>query len=95
LKIKATIRVLLYPNSNLILFILPNFRPANERRDTMNDLPIDLEFLQKRKMIPVKIAELSYKDEEAAIKFMRIWGEKKMAISVLFEELTTALSQTN
>jgi hypothetical protein len=60
-----------------------------------NDLPIDLEFLQKRQMIPVKIAELSYRDEEAAIKYMRIWGEKKMAISELFAELTTALSNSN
>jgi hypothetical protein len=61
----------------------------------MNDLPIDLEFLQKRSMIPVKIAELSYKDEEAAIKYMRIWGEKKMAITELFAELTSALGKTN
>jgi hypothetical protein len=61
----------------------------------MNDLPIDLEFLQKRAMIPVKIAELSYKNEEAAIKYMRIWGEKKMAITELFEELTSALSNAN
>lgn len=61
----------------------------------MNDLPIDLEFLQKRKMIPVKIAELSYKDETAAIKYLRIWGEKKMAITVLFDELTVALNQSN
>ncbi|MDR7237171.1 hypothetical protein [Neobacillus drentensis] len=59
----------------------------------MNELPIDLEFLQKRKMIPIKIAELSYKDEEAAIKYLRIWGEKKMAITVLFDELTVALNQ--
>jgi hypothetical protein len=63
--------------------------------DLMNDLPIDLEFLQKRKMIPVKIAELSYKNEEAAIKYMRIWGEKRMAITELFNELTSALAQTN
>jgi hypothetical protein len=61
----------------------------------MKDLPIDLEFLQKRSMIPIKIAELSYKDEEAAIKYMRIWGEKKMAISELFAELTSALGKTN
>lgn len=61
----------------------------------MNELPIDLEFLQKRKMIPVKIAELSYKDETAAIKYLRIWGEKKMAITELYDELTFALSETH
>lgn len=58
----------------------------------MNNLPIDPEFLQKRKMIPVKIAELSYKNEEAAIKYLRIWGEKKMPISELFDELVSATS---
>jgi hypothetical protein len=61
----------------------------------MNDLPIDLEFLQKRKMIPVKIAELSYKDEAAALKYLRIWGEKKMAISELFDVLTSEISNAN
>jgi hypothetical protein len=59
----------------------------------MNDLPIDPEFLRKRMMIPVKITELSYKDEEAAIKYVRIWGEKKMAISELFDELIVALNK--
>lgn len=59
----------------------------------MNNLPIDPEFLQKRMMIPVKIAELSYQDEEAAIKYLRIWGEKKMAITDLFEELNIALGK--
>lgn len=61
----------------------------------MSELPIDLEFLQKRKMIPVKIAELSYKDEAAAIKYLRIWGEKKMAITELFDVLTFEISKTN
>jgi hypothetical protein len=61
----------------------------------MNKLPIDPEFLQKRMMIPVKIAELSYKDEGSAIKYLRIWGEKKMTISDLFAELTFELSKSN
>lgn len=58
----------------------------------MNNLPIDPEFLQKRMMIPAKIAELSYKNEEAAIKYLRIWGEKKMPISELFDELVSITS---
>jgi hypothetical protein len=61
----------------------------------MSDLPIDPEFLEKRRMIPAKIAELSYKNEEAAIKYLRIWGEKKMAITELFDELTNVLNQSN
>jgi hypothetical protein len=61
----------------------------------MQELPIDPEFLRKRMMIPAKIAELSYLNEEAALKYLRIWGEKRMPISELFEELTVALSQSN
>lgn len=60
----------------------------------MNQLPIDREFLEKRMMIPVKIAELSYIDEEAAIKYMRIWGEKKMGVTDLFEVLSVELSKS-
>lgn len=61
----------------------------------MNQLPIDPEFLQKRMMIPAKIAELSYKNESAAIKYMRIWGEKKMGITDLFDVLTVELGKSN
>lgn len=60
----------------------------------MIDFPIDPEILRKRKSIPAKIAELSYKNEEAAIKYMRIWGEKTMPITVLFDELVNALSES-
>lgn len=61
----------------------------------MPDLPIDLEFLQKRMAIPVKIAELSYLNEEAALKYMRIWGEKRMPITELFDELVSALNESS
>lgn len=61
----------------------------------MNDLPIDLEILRKRQAIPAKIAELTYIDQDAALKYMRIWGEKKMAITELFDELSMTLSQSN
>lgn len=61
----------------------------------MNDLPIDLDILRKRQAIPVKIAELTYLDKDAALKYMRIWGEKKMAITELFDELSVTLSQSN
>lgn len=60
----------------------------------MIDFPIDPEILKKRKSIPAKIAELSYKNEKAAIKYMRIWGEKTMPITELFDELVNALAES-
>jgi len=59
----------------------------------MENLPIDLDILQKRKEIPVKIAELSYKDEEKAIHFMRMWGEKKIPITEIHELLSMSLRE--
>ncbi|WP_046178826.1 hypothetical protein [Domibacillus tundrae] len=53
----------------------------------------DKDILLKRMAIPGKIAELSYVDQEAAVHFMRIWGEKKMPITTLFEELNSALAE--
>jgi hypothetical protein len=60
--------------------------------DTM-ELPIDQEILKKRSMIPTKIAELSYRDQEAAIHYLRIWGERKMPVTELFHELVMALDE--
>ncbi|MDF2534386.1 MAG: hypothetical protein K0R18_543 [Bacillales bacterium] len=57
------------------------------------ELPIDHEILKKRSMIPTKIAELSYFDSEAAIKYLRIWGERKMPVTELFQELTEVMSE--
>lgn len=58
----------------------------------MEQYPIDPILLRKRMAIPGMIAELSYIDGDAAIKYMRIWGEKKMAVSILFDELNTYLT---
>lgn len=58
----------------------------------MSGLPIEPEFLQKRMMIPSKIAQLSYFDQGAAIKFMRIWGEKQLPVTELYECLLEELS---
>jgi hypothetical protein len=55
------------------------------------ELPIDQEILKKRSMIPTKIAELSYHDQETAIHYLRIWGERKMPVTELFQELTDVL----
>lgn len=56
-------------------------------------LPINPDILQKRMEIPVKIAELSYKNEKQAIEFMRLWGEKRITINEIHEKLSTALEK--
>lgn len=57
----------------------------------MHALPIDQNILIKRGAIPGLIAELSYKDEAKAVKYLRIWGENKMAITTIYTELTSEL----
>lgn len=57
----------------------------------MSDFPIDPDLLRKRMSIPSKIAELSYVDQAEAIRYLRIWGEKKMPVSELFDELTATI----
>lgn len=57
----------------------------------MNNLPIDPIILMKRGAIPGLIAELSYKDETKAIEYLRIWGEKRMPITTIHNELTVEL----
>jgi hypothetical protein len=56
-------------------------------------LPIDPEIIRKRAAIPAKIAELSYKDESTALRYIRIWGEKKMPITELFDALSKELQK--
>lgn len=55
-------------------------------------LPIDMDIIAKRKEIPEKLAELSYKNEKKALEYMRLWGEKKKPISELHADLTKALN---
>lgn len=57
-----------------------------------NKLSIDMDILQKRKEIPIKLAELSYKDSKLAIKYMREWGERRIPITVLHEKLCSVLN---
>lgn len=61
----------------------------------MANLPIDLDILQKRQEIPMQIAKLSYQDEDKALQFMRLWGEKKITITEIHEQLSTALKDRN
>lgn len=53
----------------------------------MVNLPIDPDILQKRKLIPIKLAELSYSKPEVALELLRVWGEKQKPITPLFEEI--------
>ncbi len=52
------------------------------------DLPIDMDILKKRTEIPQKIAKISYVDKDKAIYFLRLWGEGKVAITELYNNLS-------
>jgi len=54
-------------------------------------LPIDLEFIKKKSEIPEKLAELSYKDQDEAVRLMREWGERKIPITAIHKELSDCL----
>ncbi|WP_064091539.1 hypothetical protein [Rossellomorea aquimaris] len=56
-----------------------------------HQLPICRDTLRKRQAIPMKLAQLSYTKPDAAISFLRLWGEKKIPISPLYEEILTHL----
>lgn len=60
----------------------------------MNYLPIDRELVHKRAYLPVKLAELSHKDQEAALRLLREWGAGKQPISQLWSEAVEALDKT-
>jgi len=59
---------------------------------SLPSLPIDPIILLKRGAIPGLLAKLSYQDQEKAIEYMRIWGEKQMPISTLHSALENELS---
>lgn len=56
-------------------------------------LPIDLDILEKRQEIPVKLAELSYINSNQALIFLRKWGEKSSPISVLHKDICSCLKE--
>lgn len=58
-----------------------------------DDLPIDVDLLNKKRMIPIKLAELSYSNPDAAIELLRQWGEMKTPITPLYEELVSLTSK--
>jgi len=60
----------------------------------MNNLPICMDVLKKRSEIPKIIAEISYQDENKAIYYMRVWGEKRKPITELHDELLKTNNET-
>ena len=55
--------------------------------NALEKIPIDINILKKRNAIPTLIAKLSYLDEVEAIECMRLWGERKMPVTPLYELL--------
>jgi hypothetical protein len=63
---------------------------TRRRKEEMNiskNLPIDIELLNKKRMIPVKLAELSYIKPDVTLELLRIWGEQKMPITPFYDKL--------
>jgi len=54
-------------------------------------LPIKQELLQKEIEVPHLLAKLTYSDQEEAVRYMRMWGENRIAISEIYEELSMKL----
>jgi hypothetical protein len=51
------------------------------------------EILKKRREIPLLLTKLSYSDEGLSIKYLRIWGERRMQTSPLYQELVEIVRQ--
>lgn len=57
-------------------------------------LPIDRDYIFKRATLHKKISELSHRNPEAALKFLRDWAEGKKQVTPLWEEVTKALEES-
>jgi len=57
-------------------------------------LPIDMDIIRKRQEIPEKIAALSYTDPQKAVKYIRLWGERKITISKIHADLSKDLKES-
>ena len=71
------------------------YKLIGKEREKMKQYPIDPVLLRKRMAIPTLLAELSYLDKEVTIKYMRIWGEKRMPVSILYDNLVDELNKRN
>lgn len=52
---------------------------------------IDRETIRKNAYLPVKLAELSYTDKEAALQLLREWGEGRKPVKHLWDECISKL----
>lgn len=58
-----------------------------------SSLPIDMEIIHKSLEIPKQIAKLTYIEPTKAIYYMQVWGEKRLPIKELHDELYNELSK--
>jgi hypothetical protein len=58
-----------------------------------NEFPIDRVLVHKMAYLPVKLAELSYKNTEVAMGLLRDWGQGKKPVSQLWKEIEDALEE--
>ncbi len=56
-------------------------------------LPINRDYIYKLASLHKKISELSYKNPDAALAFLRDWAEGKKQVTPLWEEVTKALEE--
>ncbi|GAB3051189.1 hypothetical protein [Virgibacillus ainsalahensis] len=77
--------------SNVDFVTHPEFVQKKKMAETT--LPINLDILEKRDEIPIKLAELSYNNSERAVTLLRKWGEKKSPITELHKELCESLKK--
>lgn len=54
-------------------------------------LPIDRDYIYKRATLHKKIAELSIKNPDAALAFLRDWAEGRKQVTPIWDEVTKAL----
>lgn len=62
--------------------------------DDKKVFPIDPELVKMHSRLPVLLAELSHKNERAALEFLRAWGEGTKTIRKLYKEITDHLKET-
>ncbi|KOY81246.1 hypothetical protein I6G82_02915 [Lysinibacillus macroides] len=55
--------------------------------------PIDPELVKMHSRLPVLLAELSHKNEEAALELLRAWGEHTKPIRQLYKEINKYLNE--
>lgn len=55
--------------------------------------PIDPELVKMHSRLPVLLAELSRKNEKAALELLRAWGEGTKTVRKLYQEINEYLNE--